>query len=198
MKIQPQGVMVRRLLALYRASSPATRAAGIGWYETAGNAAATMWPERPDIAAGVIAALSPRAHWVTNLRWAAAIIHAARTGQECPQVGMTDGRNKAWRIANGEPWQDVLRGPKVTRFAASIDPTVRDMSRATVDVWMVRAAEGVNGPKSSKGIPLAPARARYVAIERAIQRAAQLAGGISAAEFQAIVWLQISGNEVNV
>lgn len=56
-----QTQMVRRILATYRRATPAELAAGAEWYRVAQDAAAVIYPERPDIAAGVIAALSPRA-----------------------------------------------------------------------------------------------------------------------------------------
>lgn len=185
-----QTTMVRRLLRLYRAATPAVIAAGESWYRAAQDAAAEIFPERPDIAAGVIAALSPRCQWITNVRWARAVVHAANTGQECPNVSMMDNRAAAWKIAQGAAPLSVLNGPKVSRFYRNI---MADMDCATVDVWMMRAALGAdNVPTDAKGKEKAPTIRQYRAIESAVQRAAALAG-ISAAMLQAVVWIVVRG-----
>jgi hypothetical protein len=182
--------MVRRILATYRRATPAELAAGRGWYATAQDAAAEIYPERPDIAAGVIAALSPRCHWSTNIRWARAVVYAARTGQECPRVSTKTMRAIAWRIATGEQtYADALKGPKTSRFARAIDPIVADLSRVTVDAWAARTAEGRTSPSHNENGAVAPKGARYARIERAYQRAAQIAG-TDPAILQAVCWLR--------
>ena len=186
---QTQTAMVRRILATYRRATPAELAGGRDWYATAQLAAGEIYPERPDIAAGVIAALSPRAQWTVNLRWARAMVHAARTGQDCPAVHTTTMRAIAWRIATGErSYSEALKGPKTSRFAAAIDPTVADLSRCTVDTWAARTAEGANSPSHNANGAVAPTGRRYLAIERAYQRAATIAG-IEPAILQAVCWL---------
>lgn len=185
-----QTAMVRRILAMYRRATPAELAAGADWYATAQDAAAEIYPERPDIAAGVIAALSPRAQWAVNIRWARAMVHAARTGQECPAVHTQTMRAIAWKIATGEQsYSDALNGPKTSRFARAIDPTVADLSRVTVDAWAARTAEGRTSPSHNANGAIAPTGRRYLAIERAYQRAAQIAG-TDPAIMQAVCWLR--------
>jgi hypothetical protein len=185
-----QTAMVRRILATYRRATPAELQAGRDWYRTAQDAAAEIFPERPDIAAGVIAALSPRAQWATNLRWARAMVHAARTGQECPAVHTQTMRAIAWDIATGvKTYSEALNGPKTSRFARAIDPTIADLSRVTVDAWAARTAEGKNSPSHNANGAVAPTGRRYLAIERAYQRAAQIAG-TDPAIVQAVCWLR--------
>lgn len=185
-----QTTMVRRITRMYRSATPAEYAAGVEWYRVAQDAAATIYPERPDIAAGVIAALSPRCMWGTNLRWARAVIHAARTGQECPRVSTQTMRAIAWDIATGKrTYAEALKGPKTSRFAAAIDPTVADLSRVTVDVWAARTAEGKNSPSHNHNGAIAPNGKRYAAIESAYQRAAQIVGQ-DPAIVQAVCWLR--------
>lgn len=182
--------MVRRILATYRRATAAELAGGKEWYATAQDAAATIYPERPDIAAGVIAALSPRAQWAVNLRWARAVVHAARTGQECPAVHTQTMRAIAWKIATGEQsYADALNGPKTSRFAAAIDPTVADLSRCTVDAWAARTAEGPDSPSHNHNGAKAPNGARYALIERAYQRAAEILSADTAI-VQAVCWLR--------
>jgi hypothetical protein len=181
-----QGTMVRRILKHYRAATPATLAAGESWYRAAQDAAAEIFPERPDIAAGVIAALSPRCQWSTNVRWARAIVHAARTGAPCPAVHTETMRAIAWKIATGEQTpEDALKGPKISRFYRNI---MQDMNCATVDVWAMRAALGPGMPAGKQ----APTRVEYRAIEAAYIRAAEIVG-TSAAMLQAVVWIQVRG-----
>ena len=113
--------MRRRILAHHAAATPADLAAGVAWYDRARDAAATMLPDDPDVAAGVIAALSPRCQWATNLAWAAAMIDAARSGEDCPRVHTTAMRRVAWDIATGARTPaDALNGPKVSRFYRNI------------------------------------------------------------------------------
>jgi len=185
-----QTAMVRRILATYRRATPAELQAGRDWYATAQDAAAEIFPERPDIAAGVIAALSPRAQWAVNVRWARAMVHAARTGQPCPAVHTQTMRAIAWSIATGErTYAEALNGPKTSRFARAIDPTVADLSRVTVDAWAARTAEGKDSPSHNHNGAKAPNGKRYLAIERAYQRAAAIAG-TDPAVMQAVCWLR--------
>ncbi len=178
--------MVRRILRHYRAATPAVHAAGQSWYRAAQDAAAAIYPERPDIAAGVIAALSPRAQWSVNVRWARAIVHAARTGAPMPAVHTETMRTIAWRIATGEQTpEQALKGPKTSRFYRNI---MQDMDCATVDIWAMRAALGPSMPAGKQ----APTRVEYRAIESAYIRAARIAG-TSPAMLQAVVWIQVRG-----
>lgn len=181
--------MVRRILSTYRAATAAELTGGKDWYATAQRAAGEIYPERSDIAAGVIAALSPRAQWSVNLQWARAMVHAARTGQDCPRVHTTTMREIAWSIATGErTYADALKGPKTSRFAAAIDPTVADLSRCTVDAWAARTAEGADSPSHNANGAVAPNGKRYERIERAYQRAAEILGEETAI-VQAVCWL---------
>ena len=179
-----QHAMVRRITRAYRASRPAHRAAGLGWYAEAWRVAGQIWPERPDLAAGVIAALSPRCQWSTNVVWARALIAAARSGQQCPPVHTTAMRAQAWRIANGEAPLSVLQGPKVRAFWANI---TGDTDAVTVDVWAVRAAMG---PTAAPYGRITPAQYRLTA--DAYRRAAAILG-ITPRECQAAVWVHVRG-----
>jgi hypothetical protein len=182
--------MVRRILATYRRATPAELAGGRDWYATAQDAAGEIYPERPDIAAGVIAALSPRAQWNVNLRWARAVVHAARTGGPCPRVHTETMRAIAWSIATGEQsYSDALKGPKTSRFARAIDPTVADLSQVTCDAWAARTAEGADSPSHNYNGAKAPTGRRYALIERAYQRAAEILAA-EPAHVQAVCWLR--------
>ena len=182
------GTMVQNILRHYRKATPATVAAGESWYAAAREAAALIYPERPDIAAKVIAQLSPRCQWSTNVQWASAIVTAARNGQECPSVHTKAMRSAAWAFATGTR-QDAPTGPKISRFYRNI---MGDMSCATVDVWAARAAEGSRVKRDANGQEVAPTGTRYAAIERAYIRAADIAG-TSPSMMQAVTWIVVRG-----
>ncbi len=202
---------VRRVTAAFRASTPADRAAGLGWYATAWDAAVAIasactgprrWARltpaaRRELAAqvaGVIAALSPRCQWSTNVAWASALVRAAWSGGECPRVHTTTMRAQAWAIAQGAAPLDVLNGPKVRAFWANI---VGDTDAVTVDVWAVRAARGArpvrgaNGRLSWADDGTVSAR-EYVAYADVYRRAAARLG-VTPRECQAAVWVAVRG-----
>lgn len=174
--------MVERIVAHYDAASESDRIAGDVWYQRAMDAATILRPDDPQRAAGVIAALSPRCQWRTNLAWAAKVLSAADAGEPCPSVHTTAMRSQAWRIAHGEPWGDVLNGPKVRAFAANI---TGDDDTVTVDVWAARAAERVRDDR-------APSGRRYRLIARAYREAAARRN-VTPRAMQATVWCHVRG-----
>jgi hypothetical protein len=142
--------------------------------------------------AGIIAALSPRIQWASNLRGAEAILHRAAYPEVFGPGGTLEGlgrsvpgfpRNvhKAERIAAGEAPEAVLGGDKVRAFYRAI---LGDRDAAVVDVWMIRAV-GEDVHKTFTG-------PRYARIAEALRQAAELAG-IDVADFQAIVWVHVRG-----
>lgn len=184
MTSQKLGHMTRRILRAHANATPADLVAGIAWYDRARDAAAAILPDDPNRAAGVIAALSPRCQWATNVAWAARMIDAAQAGEACPpRVHTTTQRRIAWAIANGADPLDVLSGPKVRRFYLNI---IGDHNVVTVDVWAARAAEGHSNPAAPRG-------GRYDAIERAYQNAARVVG-MTPRDLQAAVWVHTRGS----
>lgn len=174
--------MRRRVLEWFDAASESDRIAGESWYAGALESANGMGDD-PTIAAGVIAAYSPRCPWKQNLKWAADTVAAAINGEPCPAYHTTTMRTQAWRIANGEHPLDVMEGPKVRAFFANI---MGDQRRVTIDVWAARAAEGKSDPRSPSG-------RRYALIERAYVEAAAMRG-VTPAAMQATVWCAIRGS----
>lgn len=183
-----RNAIVRRLARAVRSATAAQRDQGLVWYRDADRAIRAIAaitgpgvaPVSVDTVAGVFAALSPRTHVRTNVAWCAAMVHAARTGQACPQVHTRVMRGQAWRIAQGEDWRDVLRGPKVRAFAANL---TGDMSPVTVDVWMVRAIMGDAAPEGG-----AIGAALYRECADIIRRVARAVGEAPAVT-QAIIWV---------
>jgi hypothetical protein len=177
--------MVARILRCWEAATAADLADGLGWYARANDLAAALSAGAPISraqAAGVIAALSPRNTWDSNVNGATAMVAAHAALEAEPTVaGTTDNRDKAWAILNhaGDPL-DILGGPKVRSFYANI---MGDLDAVTVDVWAARAAEGFDNPN-------APTGNRYERIAAAYREAAS-AVGVAPRDMQAAVWVYI-------
>ena len=175
-----------RILGTYDGADGETVAAGLAWYGRAESTIAGMaqtYGVTRDAAAGVVAVLSPRSRWSTNLQWAEAIL-AARGNPEAPAVSTTANRAKAWSIANGADPETVVNGPKVSAFWANLRG---DSSYVTVDVWAARAA----------GIPMAEGEYLTRTDMRELQAAYRQAAerrGIPVAHLQAVVWVAVRGN----
>ena len=184
--MRTQEQMVRRITRAYRQTTPAQLAAGLGWYAEAWKVAQEILPGNPYLAAGVIAALSPRCQWSTNVAWATALVSAAMEGRDCPPVHTMAMRAQAWRIANGEPALDVLNGPKVRAFYSNI---TGDTDAVTVDVWAVKVATGLTGDAGVRAIGTPK---RYAAVADAYRRAARILG-CTPREVQAATWVAARG-----
>lgn len=178
--------MVARILDAYDKSSASDMAEGERWYETARITAEALSAGTlisPKNAAGVIAALSPRVRWPSNVRAAAEIISAARRDPDAdpPNVaGYYANVKKAWKIATGWSAENVLGGPKVKSFYSNI---CGDEDSVTVDVWAARLAEGCSNKNG-------PAGKRYETIANAYRMAAS-ARSVSPMIMQATTWVFI-------
>jgi hypothetical protein len=167
-----------RIAAAWR-QAPEHWEAGASWYPSARAEAAAMSPGDIARGAGVIAALSPRAHWNVYRRWAREILAAADAGaSEPPAVGIGLFRDRAWRIAQGAEPLDVLQGPKVRAFYRAIlgEPI------PVVDVWAARVA-GWNGQIKPP---------TYEALTAAYERAAGILG-VNPSTLQAATWIAARG-----
>lgn len=168
--------------------------AGIAWYDRAQKVAAALSPDNPRMAAGVIAALSPRQKWSVNVAQAARMIDAAMAGDQCPAVGMLGNRRKAWAIANGANPEHELSGPKVRAFFANI---TGDHSAVTIDAWAIRAADGdwqdwQERSRAGARKVSAPVGNRYTDAALAYAETAEIVG-LSPRDFQAAVWIHVRG-----
>lgn len=185
--------MVRRITKAYRAATPAHLAAGLGWYAQAYREACKIDPRNPARAAGVIAALSPRCLWSTNLAWTKAVIACADAGLPCPAVSTMDNRATAWAIATGtaplaalgtfSPTGRVVSGMKVRSFFRNI---MGDTDAVTCDVWAAKVATGHANEalvKSPKG---------YETVVAAYRSAAKILG-VTPREVQAATWTAARG-----
>jgi len=162
---------------VWRATSSEVRAVGRAWYKQAGatcRALATAHRVTRATAAGVLAALSPRLTWTTNLRAAGELL-AGRTPSGVFRASLAKARAI---LAGGRPVA-VLRGPKVRAFYRAL---MGDEGATVVDVWLARAA-GANPPANSKA---------YAVLAEGVQLAAT-AVRVRPAHFQATVWVAIRG-----
>ena len=168
----PHDVMVTNLLGHYRPAPD-----GPAWYRASQHEAqriAELSGVTIVVAAGVIAALSPRVQWAVNVRMAEALCRTGVTG------GLARSVAAARRIMDGEDPLEVLTGPKTNAFFRAI---MGDEDAAVVDVWMMRAV-GLNRSKLTSK--------QYEAVAAALRSAAARAG-LPTAEFQAQVWTTIRG-----
>lgn len=174
------GVIVRRLATWWHRATSHHRSAGEAWYATARatiRAMAARHGVSEAIAAGVVAATSPRLPWARNL-WVAEEILAGRH----PSGVLPRNLERARLIlARGGPPLRILRGPKVRAFYRALRG---DPSAPVVDVWMLRAA-GVGTDSPTPRI--------YALISDALSRlAARVRRSVTAV--QAVIWVAARGS----
>lgn len=122
----------RNITKIFRATTTDDRIAGLSWYATAREVAATLDPSDPARAAAVLAVLSPRTSWPQNVRLAQDAYAGRRVGALGANV------RKAARILGGEDAADVVTGDKVRAFWLTIvdpsDPRAVVVDRHAFDV----------------------------------------------------------------
>lgn len=136
---------------------------GATWYPTAHTLAEMIGNGDVRKGAGVIAALSPRMRWETNVRLAI----AASNGEDFGCLGAS--KRKAMAILDGASPADVLpMAAKTGHFYTNIlDPS--DPYAVTIDVWAYRVATNdwtATGPKSQRDYDECAEAYRIVAAER--------------------------------
>lgn len=164
-----------RLLVAYADAPDDVREAGRLWYPSAErvvSALAEDFAQPIPQVAGIVAALSPQTKWRQNIESARSVL----SGQG-RIMGYGANRNKAKRIAEGQPALAVLGGDKVTAFWANL---YGSRTAVTIDVWAQRAATGRDLPLAKGG--------KYRRLVRAYTAAAEIVGEVPR-DFQAIVWL---------
>lgn len=126
-----------RVLEVWALATAEERDHGINWYRTAHALARRLDPVRPELAAGVIAALSPMMDWDRN------VMLAIRAYEDGAASGALFGNvAKANAIMAGAEPLEVLGGKKVRNFFAAIaDPESDEavcIDRHAFDVAMGR------------------------------------------------------------
>jgi len=185
--------MRRNIRVVFRAAHSVEVKHGISWYRRA-NKLCFDWsvqygiPE--ELAAHILAALSPNSRWEENVRDARSLIREEI--EMLPRVHRfrTYGANveKARRMVSlwreGLDWKQVLRGNKVTAFARNIALPAEDSS-VTVDFHALSVAYGYrftasNCPRISDTL--------YREVSAAYTAVARLEG-LRMHELQAVTWL---------
>lgn len=161
-----------------------------------------------EIAAGVIAAVSPRMPWLRNKKVAANILAEFRKYSDlsamdaAKQIGMALSANvsMAVRIARGEDIATVLTGIKRRSFFNNIiDPA--NSNSVTVDTWMMMAFVNTTGTDKATALKYITAcekslkgtGAGYYTIAEAVREAAA-ALSITPSQAQALYWVQVAGS----
>jgi hypothetical protein len=168
---------------VFNQATPVQHATGVAWYHDAHGAAASLDPDRPDRAAGVIAALSPQTYWARNLELAA---RAYDQGFASGTLGRSC--RVADAILSGADPLSVLSGPKVRAFYMLIsnpdDAHTVCVDRHAVDVAI---GERLTVAERERWYPLA--RRGWYERFAACYRAAAPHLGVSPAQVQAVTWV---------
>lgn len=161
----------------WHAASDETREAGENWYLRAQTIVyrwASIYEQPLAVVAGVIAVLSQRQRWQSNL------LQAERCLQGHVPKGIKSAVDKALRIMSYVKLSENIRGPKIEAFYRAI---LGDDQSIVLDSHMVRAAYLDKKALSVKQY--------YVLAD--ILRAEAESVGVPPAHFQAVVWCQIRG-----
>lgn len=173
----------RNIIRVFEDATAEQREAGMSWYRDAHGAAASLDPDNPRRAAGVIAALSPQTSWPRNLELAA---RAYADGKASGTLGRSVAQADAI-LAGADPL-DALRGPKVRAFFALIadpdDPDTVVIDRHAVDI-AVGKRQAVR--ERDQAFPLAR-RGRYARFADTYRKAARRLG-VTAGQAQAVTWV---------
>ena len=166
----------RRLARLLQDATPGNMESASTWYEDAYLVAVDVAGRLGvpvENAAAIIAALSPRVRWSTNITLA--IDFAA--GREIKGLGNSIRSAERARVEG----IDALKGVKVNAFAKAI---AGDDDAIVIDVWMMRAAGFMDRD--------APTIVQYREIASAI-RSLAVAWGVTPRTMQALLWILIRG-----
>lgn len=168
---------------------------GSSWYENASSIASMLRRRTPnrvvsqEMAAGVIAALSPRVAWKHNVSDAERMLMGDLSGF----VALGASLVKALRILDGEHPDNVLGGRKVRSFWRNIAYPTTSYD-VTIDVWMLRAIVPEKylasyrepyGFLGRKGV--------YDAISDGVRRSAE-ERGMMPHQLQATAWIHVRGS----
>jgi hypothetical protein len=174
-----------RIVEVYRLATIEELDGGLNWYRDANAFAQSLDPERPERAAGVIAALSPLKSWEDNVKLAA---RAYDQGFASGVLGAN--ARKADAILSGADPLEVLAGNKVCNFYKSIanpdDPDAVCIDRHAFDIAVGRITNDQSRTAlSRKGV--------YESFGRAYKRAARVVsadtGAVVPSQIQAVSWV---------
>lgn len=172
--------LTRRATMEFRRSTAAQRESGAAWYADANAVArdqANEYGVTIETTSGIIAALSPRLGWGSNVALAERMLASHGT---LDRGGIGRSLSKARRIYAGAEPLDVLGGPKTRAFYQAI-LSAGEEGDAVIDR---HAWDMLVGKRQSP----APNLGQYRAAADAMQRAAKILG-VSVHETQATTWL---------
>lgn len=153
---------------------------GKGWYPEARQLIRNLAQEygtTEQVAAGVVAALSQRCHWSTNIDRARDVL----AGYD-EVGGLRLAAEKALLIRDGDDPEEVL-GPRAYKVRAFYHALLGDDSATVIDTWILEALAWTKGWYT---------RLQYDKLADVLRREAA-AAGLSVTEYQAIVWCCIRG-----
>ena len=193
----------KNICATFRSASSEDKSVGITWYAEAMSLACELDPIMPERAAAVLAVLSPLKSWRMNMRLARqayGMYSMFPVGKPHPlaspeMLALSLGafrRNgaKAFRILNGEPIDQNVKGDKVSRFYSNI---VGDMNNVTVDRHAIDIACGkvLSDSERSKVIAgkngYSNVARKYVSAARILSR--EMGVYITPPQVQAVTWV---------
>jgi len=176
---------IRRVMAM---ATSADYAEGMAWYSNAHLEALRIVSPIPEVAAGMVAAMSPGMLWERNIPAAGKVrdVSIDDNMRNCAGLGVrwTNGLNKAVRILRGESPDTVLGGRKVRAFyACLVNP--RDDYAVCVDghafaIWSGRRVTLDQTPNLTEK--------RYETIARAYRKVAKEMNMLPM-QVQAITWV---------
>jgi hypothetical protein len=176
----------RNVTRVFRTATAAEIAAGADWYRDAHTIAqgmASAYGVTPEIAAGVLAALSPLNSWGANVNLAHRFLAAG--GLDAGYLSM--GLDKARRILAGEDPVKTLNGLKTVNFYRSI------LSAGAQGVCIDRHAYSIAHNTRTVDVPSLGAK-RYAEIAACYVKAArilsrELGETITPAQVQSVTWV---------
>ena len=170
---------------------------GMFWYSEAQSVAHTLadtYGVTPEVAAGVVSALSPNNKWERNKLDAATVLAAVETGTSPESVKVctyNTNKLKAFDIAMGN--RKVLKqSPKTFAFAQNVGNL--DPNHVTIDKWHLRAMQTTAKDYKDAKTSVTPKQYRILE-EETVKVAREF--GLSGYEFQAIVWVTIRDTWMN-
>lgn len=174
--------LTRRATAEYRRANDTHIERGRAWYRDANAIALNLVVEYGvtiETASGVLAALSPRMGWGTNVLFAERMMASRGTlSSGC----LSRSLDQARAIYHGEAPLTVMRGPKTRAFYDAILTAGEGDGPAVIDVhaWaMLTGKRGAGKPPTNK---------QYREAATMMARGAKIVGE-SVHDFQAITWL---------
>lgn len=189
-----RGVRLASLASMYRAATPTQLWAGRAWYRGAAEATVQLVQRAAlgniyrENAAALLALLSPRCSWRTNVRRAIAVADRYGRGEADPAAvpGIfarvkPKVRAACDAFAARDALFDPLTAPKTSAFFRNL---CGDLSAVTVDVWAARAV-GIDPDDLSDPETYNRAARLYVDAAREV--------GDDPASVQAVVWCVTRG-----